>query len=1058
VFVHSPRVEGIHLRGGAVARGGLRWSDRRDDVRTEVLDLVKAQVLKNALIVPTGAKGGFVVSRTPRDPQALRDEVERCYVTFIRGLLDVTDDLAEGGDTVVAPPGVVRHDGDDSYLVVAADRGTATFSDTANGVAERYGFWLGDAFASGGSRGYDHKALGVTAKGAWRAVSRHFRELGIDVQSEPIRVVGIGDMSGDVFSNGMQRSETIELVAAFDHRHIFLDPDPDAAASFRERQRLAELPRSSWDDYDRTVLSEGGMIVPRDVRSVELSDPVRERLRVDAEELSPPSSSRPSSPRRSTCCGPAASAPTSGPATSGTRRSATAPTWASASPPRRCGPASSARARTCRSPSGPASSSPSAGRASTRTPSTTPPGSPPPTPRSTSRSCSTSPSATRSSTRTTATASSPTSPTTWSRRSSRRWTSRSRRSPPRWRGAPRTSRRSRPSCRLEQTGELDRTVEVLPTTDELQARADAGGGLTRPELATLFAWSKRELKEALLASDAPDDPVLRDAVRDPFPARAVERFGYLLPRHRLRRELVATGVANRIVDRFGVTFAGALAAETGMGLPLVARAVRVAIATVDAERWWSVIEELEGAHDPSRIIELTDVVNRLVTDLTTALLQDTLLVRDPLALLERDQAVAGELVEHGLELGSINQQRARVAHARWLVDDLVEPDLARFLAVAPDLAIVPDVAVLLTIDPERSPVPVADVALHLAEELGIDRVSDQLGRVPLGEGWARRQHRGVDLDLRRLRRDAAAVALRTVDDRDLPPEEIVRRFIDARLESLARTQATIAQLEDEPATLDAIAVAVRAIRQTVDRQRAASGLNGRPTERLVATSMTPSSSTRSAGSSEPFRSTSSCASRSWHQASSPGPERAREPLEATELARRDAGAAGVGATADLEQLPEPVGQRTEQGERGLPGLERAPERHDRRRRVAVDDRVGHREPAHLAVALDARLDVVGGERRRARLGRADLRHLGGDDAGDGAGVRADRRHRGRVRLALQPPELLADEPVPPAVVPVGRRLDVVRSPFALASLAIFCTLPTPRATSTRTASSEGDSR
>ena len=284
IWVYSPRVEGVHLRFGAVARGGLRWSDRREDFRTEVLGLVKAQIVKNAVIVPTGAKGGFVGKQLP-DPAADRDawwaEGIACYRTFITGLLDVTDDLrtgADGREVVVPPVDVVRYDGDDPYLVVAADKGTATFSDIANEIAQSRGFWLGDAFASGGSNGYDHKAMGITARGAWESVRRHFRELGVDPQTTDITVVGVGDMSGDVFGNGMLLSEHIRLVAAFDHRHVFLDPDPDPAASFRERQRLFALPRSSWADYDPTLLSAGGGVHSRRAKSVPISPQVAARL------------------------------------------------------------------------------------------------------------------------------------------------------------------------------------------------------------------------------------------------------------------------------------------------------------------------------------------------------------------------------------------------------------------------------------------------------------------------------------------------------------------------------------------------------------------------------------------------------------------------------------------------------------------------------------------------------------------------------------------------------------------------------------------------------------
>src|SRR5882757_4708718 len=299
IFVYSPRVEGVHLRFGPVARGGLRWSDRPADFRTEVLGLVKAQAVKNAVIVPVGAKGGFVVKRPPAptgDPTADREATQRegiaCYRMLISGLLDLTDNLEHG--VTVPPAGVVRHDsvngGEDSYLVVAADKGTATFSDIANELAVARGFWLGDAFASGGSVGYDHKAMGITAKGAWESVKRHFRELGIDTQSEDFTVTGVGDMSGDVFGNGMLLSKHIRLIAAFDHRHIFLDPNPDAASSWVERKRMFELPRSSWDDYDRALISEGGGVFSREQKSIPISAQVREALGLadDVEEMTPP--------------------------------------------------------------------------------------------------------------------------------------------------------------------------------------------------------------------------------------------------------------------------------------------------------------------------------------------------------------------------------------------------------------------------------------------------------------------------------------------------------------------------------------------------------------------------------------------------------------------------------------------------------------------------------------------------------------------------------------------------------------------------------------------------
>ena len=271
IFVYSPRVEGIHLRFGKVARGGIRWSDRPQDFRTEILGLVKAQQVKNAVIVPVGAKGGFVPKYLTKgmSREAFQAEGIAAYKIFIGTLLDLTDNLSSAD--VVPPENVVRHDSDDPYLVVAADKGTATFSDIANGLSQDHGFWLDDAFASGGSAGYDHKKMGITARGAWDSVKRHFREIDVDVSAGPFTVVGVGDMSGDVFGNGMLRETTIKLVAAFDHRDIFIDPDPDTTKSFAERKRMFDLPRSSWDDYDKALISKGGGVYPRSAKEIELS-------------------------------------------------------------------------------------------------------------------------------------------------------------------------------------------------------------------------------------------------------------------------------------------------------------------------------------------------------------------------------------------------------------------------------------------------------------------------------------------------------------------------------------------------------------------------------------------------------------------------------------------------------------------------------------------------------------------------------------------------------------------------------------------------------------------
>ena len=281
IFVYAPWVEGIHMRGGKVARGGLRWSDRMEDFRTEVLGLVKAQMVKNAVIVPSGAKGGFVAKQLKKNAsrEEVQAEVIRCYTTFISGLLDITDNLVQ--NEVVPPLSVLRYDEDDPYLVVAADKGTATFSDLANSISAKYGFWLGDAFASGGSNGYDHKKMGITARGAWESVKRQFKEIGIDCQTTDFSAVGIGDMAGDVFGNGMLLSKHTCLIAAFNHMHIFIDPTPDAATSFVERERMFKLPRSSWEDYNKELISKGGGIFNRSAKSIPVNADIRKALGIE---------------------------------------------------------------------------------------------------------------------------------------------------------------------------------------------------------------------------------------------------------------------------------------------------------------------------------------------------------------------------------------------------------------------------------------------------------------------------------------------------------------------------------------------------------------------------------------------------------------------------------------------------------------------------------------------------------------------------------------------------------------------------------------------------------
>ncbi len=821
IFVHSPRVEGVHLRSGPVSRGGLRWSDRRDDVRDEVLDLVKAQVLKNAVIVPSGAKGGFVLTREPEDPGDAPAEARRQYVTFVRGLLDVTDDLE--GDRVVPPPDVVRHDGDDPYLVVAADRGTATFSDLANEVAARYGFWLDDAFASGGEHGYDHKRHGVTAKGVWVAVTAHFRELDVDVATDPISVTGIGDMSGDVFGNGLLRSRSVRLVAAFDHRHIFLDPDPDPELSFAERQRLYDLPGSSWGRYDRRVLSPGAMIVPRAAKRVPLTDEVQQLLRIDDAELTPPELIRailraPVDLLFAGGIGTYIRATAEPESELGDRANADVRVEASTVRARVVGEGANlaltqrARIELARrgtllnqdaidNAAGVATSdlevnlkillrlAEERGRLDRQ-----------------ERNRVLEDLATEVVERAVDVVAS--SCAAISRELDR---------------SPRSLEHyDQLLRRLEAESDLDRVAEYLPTSAELTARADAGAGLSRPELASLMAWAKRELKEALLASEVPDAPLLRPALERALPGGAVTRFGDLLEEHRLRRELITTVVVNTIVDRLGVTVASRLAAEAGVGLTVAVETIQAAIHIVDAERWWTHLDALDELHDPARRRELELPLEELVVTLARVLLTDPT-APDPFDAAQQQRPIADRLLAALDGLGTRGQRRARSAHARWLADDLVEPELARLLAAARDLVLVPDVAAVRhRLPAQLTEADIADALLQLSDRLGVDRMEETLRRVDVRSNWARRERLGLSMDLRRARRAAVIAVLSDTSGVGGAPASssaAVERWLDGRAEHLERTRQTVtAAATAEEHQLDALGVAARAIRETVARR------------------------------------------------------------------------------------------------------------------------------------------------------------------------------------------------------------------------------------------------
>ncbi len=617
VWVYSPRVEGVHLRGGKVARGGLRWSDRREDFRTEVLGLMKAQTVKNTMIVPVGAKGGFFVKNLPDsdDRDEMMAEVVYCYRSFINGLLDITDNL--DGDRVDPPAGVVRHDDDDPYLVVAADKGTATFSDIANAISVEHGFWLGDAFASGGSNGYDHKKMGITAKGAWESVKRHFRELGLDTQNEPFDVVGIGDMSGDVFGNGMLLSRHIRLKAAFNHLHIFLDPDPDPEKSFAERKRLFELGRSSWSDYDEGLISEGGGVFSRQSKSIKVPEAVREWLGTEETELAPQALIRAILKAEYDLLwnggiGTYVKASSQANAEVGDLAN---------NPVRVDG-----RDLRCRvvgeggnlglTQKGRIEYALNGGRINTDF-----------IDNSAGVDCSdhevnikilldqavasgrldrarrnqllgemteeVEALVLRSNYLQTQALSMMESLT-----------------------STRLGAEAHFITMLEHQGLIDRDLEDLPDEEQLRDRVSRGLGLMRPELAVLFSFSKITLYQDLVASEVPEDPYLSRELEDYFPGPLREECSDLMPEHKLRREIIATRVTNNLVNRMGAYFATRIKEDTGATSATVAKAYTVAREIFEARAYWHELERYDACVP-------ADVQNRMYLEIWNLMRQST---------------------------------------------------------------------------------------------------------------------------------------------------------------------------------------------------------------------------------------------------------------------------------------------------------------------------------------------------------------------------------------------------------------------------------------------------
>jgi glutamate dehydrogenase len=621
IYVLSPRAEGDHLRGGKVARGGIRWSDRKEDFRTEILGLMKAQMVKNAVIVPTGSKGGFVVKRPPAQRDALQGEVVACYTILMQGMLDITDNIV--GDKVVPPKDVVRYDGDDPYLVVAADKGTATFSDIANTLAQSYGFWLGDAYASGGSAGYDHKAMGITARGAWETVKRHFRELGVDIQKTPFTCVGVGDMSGDVFGNGMLRSEATKLVAAFDHRHILLDPDPDPVKSFAERKRLFDLPRSSWADYDKTLISKGGGVFERTLKSIPLTPEVRARLgtgmdRATPMELIQAILKAPVDLLWFGGIGTYVKASHESQADVGDRANDAVRIDAIAIRARVVGEG----ANLAVTQRGRVEYALKGGRINTD---------------AIDNSAGVDTSDHEVNIKILLNAAVAAGDLTLKQRNDllRRMTDDVAAlvlrdnylqglalSLEEHERVGRFDRHVRVMRELERAGKLDRAVEFLPDDEVLHERAQARQGLTRPELAVLLAYVKTTLFDDLLESDLPDDPQLEEDLCGYFPPILVERFKPGILAHRLKREIIVTVAANDLVNRAGIAFARELSDLTGRSAAEVTRAYMIVRRIYDLDAYWEAVNALDNVVPAAVQHEMLLAAGRLVERATAWFLRN----------------------------------------------------------------------------------------------------------------------------------------------------------------------------------------------------------------------------------------------------------------------------------------------------------------------------------------------------------------------------------------------------------------------------------------------------
>jgi glutamate dehydrogenase len=816
LFVYSPRFEAVHLRFADVARGGLRWSDRPEDFRTEILGLAKAQEVKNAVIVPSGAKGGFVCKQLPDpgDRDAYQGEVLACYKSFISAMLDVTDNI-DGGH-VVPPARVVRDDHDDPYLVVAADKGTATFSDTANEIATSRGFWLGDAFASGGSEGYDHKKMGITARGAWESVRFHFQTMGIDVDQADFTVAGIGDMSGDVFGNGMLLSRHIKLLAAFDHRHVFLDPDPDPATTYAERQRMFALPRSSWDDYDRALISEGGGVWPRSAKSVPVSPEARAALGLDAgvlalspDELISAVLQAPADLLWNGGVGTYVKATTQTHADVGDRSNDAVRVDASELRVRVVGEGGNLgltqEARIEFALGG--------GLVNTDF-------------IDNSAGVDTSdhevnikilldgvvrdgelPRDDRNRLLHDMTGEVGSLVLQHNYQQNRALAAARAQAPQMLHVHARYIRK------LERDHRIRRRLEVLPGEKEIAERRSAGTGLTGPEFSVLLAQTKIAAAQEILASKLPDDPYLRQVLTRYFPVPLRERYASRMGSHRLHREIITTAVVNDMVDRSGITFAFRLNEETGASTPDIAAAWLVARNVFDMAGFWSLVEALDGQVDTSVQILLWLECRKLTERAVRWLLYNR---RPPFDIQSTvDFLAEGVLtVGHGLpklltgsDLTGFDERRDAFT-SRGVPLDLAE----RTASMVPAYSAfdIVDIAVRL----KRPYEEVAEVYFDLADRLQITRLRDRITALPRDDRWNTMARAALRDDLYSAHAALARDVLEVTEPGS--PDERLAAWVQRNDSAVRRAAQTLTEIwETDRFTVATLSVAVRAVRTLV---------------------------------------------------------------------------------------------------------------------------------------------------------------------------------------------------------------------------------------------------